>query len=132
MNTNNKIEAIKLDTGLRNIDKLKMILKEKAAYIRAERKEARLEKSKGNGPLASRIHTSLRFGAGRDYRCHHIAYCELRGKTRDQIEKPKEFNEPNEKLIALIKQEFAWTPEEIAAYNERKAKREKALHPCQA
>jgi hypothetical protein len=133
MNTeNNKVEAEKIDNGLRNIDKLKLVLKEKAEYIRSQKKEARLLKEKGEGPVASSIHNSLRFRESRDYRCYHIAYCELRGKTRDQIEKPNEFNKPNENKIALIKQEYAWTPEEITTYNERKAKRAKALHTCAA
>lgn len=39
----------------------------------------------------------------REFRHLHIAYCELRGRTRDQIEKPREGNEPNEKLIDAYK-----------------------------
>lgn len=39
-----------------------------------------------------------------DYRHNHIAYCELRGRTREQIEKPSQFNLPDEKLIDIIKQ----------------------------
>jgi hypothetical protein len=60
----------------------------------------------------------------RDYRHHHIAYCELRGRTRDQIEKPREDNKPNEYEINRIKTLYAWTPEEIAKYNERNIKHE--------
>lgn len=38
------------------------------------------------------------------YRIKHIAYCELRGKTRDQIEpKVREGNEPNQSKIDAIK-----------------------------
>ena len=42
----------------------------------------------------------------RKYRHMHIAYCELRGRTRDQIEKPREGNEPDEKLIQTIKDDL--------------------------
>jgi len=28
----------------------------------------------------------LASGKGKDYRCRHVAYCELRGRTREQIE----------------------------------------------
>jgi len=40
----------------------------------------------------------------REYRHRHIAYCELRGRTREQIERPREGNEPDEKLIESIKE----------------------------
>lgn len=40
------------------------------------------------------------------YRHHHIAYSELRGKTRDQIEKPRENNLPNEDRIKKIKEKY--------------------------
>lgn len=42
----------------------------------------------------------------REFRHSHIAYCELRGKNRDQIEKPRETNLPSENLIEKIKQEY--------------------------
>jgi hypothetical protein len=42
-----------------------------------------------------------------DYRHHHIAYSELRGRTRDQIEKPKSDNLPNEDKIQRIKEEYS-------------------------
>lgn len=40
------------------------------------------------------------------FRHIHIAYCEVRGRTRDQIEKPSEFNKPNQKYIDKIKEEI--------------------------
>jgi hypothetical protein len=43
----------------------------------------------------------------RDFRHKHIARCEMRGRTRDEIEKPSENNLPNEILIQRIKNE--WT-----------------------
>lgn len=42
---------------------------------------------------------SIRF----NYRHKHIAYSEVRGKTREQIEKPRETNLPKEKYIQEYK-----------------------------
>jgi hypothetical protein len=111
---------------MKNIDTLKQLLKNKAEHIRSNRANARVLKQQGQGPIASGIHNGLVYD-GKDYRNHHIAYCELRGKTRDQIEKPKQDNPPSEYEIKRIKTLYAWTPEEILAYNERKAKREETL-----
>ena len=38
-----------------------------------------------------------------EFRHNHIAYCELRGRTREQIERPGENNLPNEDYITKIK-----------------------------
>lgn len=105
------------------IMELKALLKEKAAYIKGKRIEARDLKQKGQGYHAHEIHRRL-VSSSQDYRYHHIAYCELRGKTRDQIEKPKVSNMPYEYAIAKIKEAYAWSQEEIDAYNERRMKRE--------
>ena len=99
------------------IQELKSWLKEDGERIRqlkADYKEAQ----RGNGTYSR--HPDV---AGWNYRHHHIAYCELRGRTRDQIERPREGNEPNETKIQRIKEEYAWSPEEIAAYEARQAKR---------
>jgi hypothetical protein len=94
---------------MRNIQLLKQFVKDTASQIRA----IKLLK--------------LQY----EYRHHHIAYCELRGRTRLQIEpKTREHNEPNENYIKQIKEKYAWTIEEIEAYKERKDA--KALHTCQA
>lgn len=37
-----------------------------------------------------------------EFRHKHIAYCLLRGRTREQIESPAEENKPNETLIQEI------------------------------
>lgn len=37
------------------------------------------------------------------YRHEHIAYCEVRGRTRQQIETPKDDNKPNEEKIREYK-----------------------------
>jgi hypothetical protein len=42
------------------------------------------------------------------FRHQHIAYCELRGRTRSQIEVPGKDNLPDEKWISRIKSE--WEP----------------------
>jgi len=112
---------------MRNIDKLKAQLKETANEIRRTRfhhKEAqRANLLTTANKLLWKLH-DLQY----EYRHHHIAYCELRGRTRDQIEpKIRENNNPNERYIREIKEKYAWTPEEIVAYEERMAKRNEAL-----
>ncbi len=47
-----------------------------------------------------------------EYRHYHIAYCELRGRKREEIEKPKEGNEPYESWIEEIKEEILAKMEE--------------------
>jgi len=51
------------------------------------------------------------------FRHQHIAYCELRGRTRDQIEKPGEDNEPNEDWITKLKNEWGQEITEWRAAN---------------
>lgn len=102
------------------INELKQWLKTNAEEIKQLRKETKEAQRKGNGgslqfKLASRSW---------EYRHHHIAYSELMGKTRDQIEQPREGNEPIENKIKALKSKYAWTPEEEQAYLERKAARE--------
>lgn len=67
------------------IYELKALLKEKAATIKALRIETKemQRKRKNAGPKQYSLLCKKA-----DYRIHHIAYCELRGKTRDQIESP--------------------------------------------
>ena len=40
------------------------------------------------------------------FRHHHIAYCEMRGRTREQIECPRENNLPVQREIDRIKEEW--------------------------
>jgi len=104
---------------MRNIDILKQLLKDTASQIRTVRfqyKEAQRNGliSVSNGLLFQLL--KLQY----DYRHHHIAYSELRGRTRLEIEsKTREHNEPNEEYIKQIKEKYAWTIEEIEAYKER-------------
>jgi len=105
------------------IKELKELLKSIASEIKQDK--VVLVKTQKAGGMAGMLMYSL-YRKRRNYRHHHIAYCELRGKTRDQIEKPK-YHMPDEFEIERIKKAYAWTPEEIAAYNERKAKHEQAI-----
>jgi len=62
-----------------------------------------IRKARGDfGPLASQFAKKQRV-----YRHHHIAYAELRGKKRNQIERPHTGNPPNEVEIANIKKRYA-------------------------
>lgn len=45
--------------------------------------------------------------AQRKFRHAHIAYCLLRGRTREQIERPKPENKPDETLIAKYLAEYS-------------------------
>lgn len=45
-------------------------------------------------------------GMSWNFRHHHIAYCELRGRTREQIELPADDNKPDNKWIDQIKTEW--------------------------
>jgi hypothetical protein len=51
--------------------------------------------------LMWRLHT-----VRRDCRNHHIAYCELRGRTRDQIERPRKDNKVDETTVSAIKAKY--------------------------
>jgi hypothetical protein len=90
---------------MKKIQELKLYLKAQASAI----KEARinLKNTQRSGKDASRMQASIG-SVVREYRHHHIAYCELRGRTRDQIETPRENNLPNERLIDKIKETYAW------------------------
>jgi len=107
---------------MRNIDKLKQYCKTTAKSIsktRLEFKEAQ-RKSTDYYVLHSELNALIWI-----YRHHHIVYCELRGKTRKQIErKNRENNKPNDSEILRIKDRYMWTPEEIISYEERKVKNE--------
>jgi hypothetical protein len=104
---------------MRNIDILKQFLKDSAKQIREVRIQYKKAQRSGtiaeaNGFLFTLL--SLQY----EYRHHHIVYCELRGKTREQIEpKVRKYHEANEFHIGKLKEKYAWTPEEIKAYEER-------------
>ena len=52
-----------------------------------------------------------------EFRHRHIARCELRGKTREQIETPSENHPANEKYITKIKEEWTKRYEEALCAN---------------
>ena len=107
---------------MKNILRLKNELKTKAQIIREAR--AKLKTSQRKGSYTGSQQWGLETLKS-DYRHQHIAYCELRGKTREQIEKyHRDDNAPNETVIAQIKETYAWTPEEIEAYEARKNQNE--------
>lgn len=74
-------------------------LKETGIEIRSQ-KNLRKEEKRGNLSLWS-IESKIQ-KLKYEYRHHHISLCEMRGRTRDQIEKPSENNLPNQKYIDQI------------------------------
>jgi hypothetical protein len=44
-----------------------------------------------------------------EFRHKHIVYCQLRGRTREQIEVPREYNRPNEKYIDELTGQYGKT-----------------------
>ncbi len=97
---------------MRKIDELKLKLKGMAKDIKDTRIQLR-EAQKNNGASSS-IMFAL-YLKRCTYRNYHIAYCELRGRSRDQIEKPREHNNANEYEIEKIKKAFAWEVAEQVA-----------------
>jgi len=57
------------------------------------------------------------YKTSQNFRHRHIAYCEIRGRKREDIEVCSQFHKPNEKAIKEIK--TAWL-EELRVYNETK------------
>jgi hypothetical protein len=47
-----------------------------------------------------------------EFRHHHIACCELKGRTREQIERPAKYNPANQKYINQIKERIVKRYEE--------------------
>lgn len=96
---------------------LKGLLKAKATILRNLSLEIR--KTMKDGKYAGKLqnqHSDARF----DYRCHHIAYCLLRGRKYSEIEanvsiQPSDYRW---ELINKIKHEYSkiieWTPRETA------------------
>jgi hypothetical protein len=107
---------------MRNIEILKQFIKETAKQIRTVRYQYKEAQRCSCTTISNKLLLQL---LSLQYTCrhHHIAYCELRGKTRVQIEpKNREHHEPNESYIKQLKEQYAWTPEEIKTYEEKHAK----------
>ena len=79
--------------------KLKKELKKLAKEIRYW-KSKRKQDNRGNYSLQN-IETSVRTRKY-EFRHRHIAYCQLRGRLREQIEQPASDNLPNERYIERI------------------------------
>jgi len=94
------------------LKQLKYWLITHATEIREIRKV--LKESQRNGGAAWKWQHKLS-SMSRDYRHHHIAYSELRGKTREQIEIPREDNLPNEDIIKSVKEKYWDEPQTICA-----------------
>jgi len=90
---------------MRKIEELKLKLNSIAEDIR--KSNAELKTIQKTGIYCGDKMRTLN-GIRYTYRHHHIAYCELRGKTREQIEKPRQYNNPNETEIKRIKTAYAW------------------------
>lgn len=88
---------------VKTVRDLKRILKGIATEIQVKRPLFRNEQRTHVSHTVS-IYELL--GLSDDFRHKHIAYCELRGRTRDQIEKPHENNLPDENRIKEIKDEY--------------------------
>ena len=87
----------------KNLKDLKEFLKEKAARLKKLKPTRKLDK-RGDRDLWEIICeiSKLKY----EFRHHLIAYCEMRGRTREQIEKPSLENLPFESAIEKIKEEY--------------------------
>jgi len=82
---------------------LKQWLKTKSLKIKETRKKHKnRQRSNNDNELMWYL-----FSMSRDYRHYHIAYSELRGHTRSEIENPREGNLPNEDWILSIKEKYS-------------------------
>jgi hypothetical protein len=86
------------------LTKVKISQKEKAQKIR-DFKFCRKAKNRVENPALQNLFDNAwkLFSISWEYRHVHIAYCEIRGRERSQIEIPREDNLPNEDKISKIK-----------------------------
>lgn len=87
------------------IQELKLTLKTSADEIRAKTAELKAAQHSGctGATLMQELATDSYYA-----RHYHIAYCELRGRTRDQIERPRKDHPADEALILKVKAQYAW------------------------
>lgn len=90
---------------LESIDYLKAILKQIAFDLKQSKIELK-EFMRGN--FEGNLYTLIRRVnfLKHQYRHHHIAFCELRGKLRKEIEIPDSENPVNEKYLGEIKRKY--------------------------
>ena len=79
---------------------LKSQLKEWAKQIRVYKNHRKFE-NRGNYTLSFLDYEILKLKW--EFRHHHIAYCELRGRQYHEIERPSESNLPDRKFVDGIK-----------------------------
>lgn len=102
----------------------KEALKKKKEELKELSKDVKLKKSWRKNPPEEchGSNASLRcedgFVPGLDkkryeYRHHHIAYCELRGRNREEIEKPADDNHPSDSYIDEIKNKILESIDEV-------------------
>ena len=96
---------------MKKIQELKIVLKNLAEKIKKERIELKAKQRAGDMDCW-KLQWAQRDDA-HSFRHHHIAYCELRGRTRDQIEQPKEGHEACENTINNLKLKYAWEIPEL-------------------
>jgi len=99
------------------LQKVKLSQKEKSQKIR-EFKLCRKPKNRAENPTLQKLFDSGLWNLDRirwEYRHVHIAYCEIRGKERTQIEIPRDDNLPNEDKISSIKESILKEIEEHEA-----------------
>lgn len=86
------------------IHNLKNFLKEQAAIIRATKKELKTYQKEHSGCDGGYFRTLWKLS--NEYRCHHIAYSMLRGKTYEQIESANTEVPPNMDKIKEIRDAY--------------------------
>jgi len=84
-----------------NVWDLKAELKKSAANLRDLH---RRRKPKNLAPGEEQATPGTMYTQSRIHRHMHIAYCELRGRAREQIERPRDSNQANEYMIAKYKE----------------------------
>jgi len=90
------------------LTQIKIEQKERGLTIRSLKKQRKGNKTENE---LSNILWDL-YKSRNEFRHTHIAYCEVRGRTREQIETPREDNRPNEDKITKIKEEITRRIEE--------------------
>jgi hypothetical protein len=119
-------EKLKMETKLQT---LKNELKDLASQIKTAKQERKSVRFTGTRTIKSPnswlTDAQYAFEVAKDlkeeFRSKHIAYCMIRGKEYEDIEKEvKSGNGPNWSLINRTVERYDFTPEEKAAFAERK------------
>ena len=97
--------------------KLKQELKELAKELRYWKSKRKLKERRELGKALWRIESEIDWRR-HEFRHKHIAYCQLRGRVRHEIERPADNNLPNEQFIERIMAEHA---EDVCVSAERSA-----------